>query len=141
MDERLCAICGKPFLPKNKKHKYCGFECVTQANRIAARKSSKKALEKKRAQREKYAVCPICGVRFERRSQRQKYCGSAECTRERMRRYSRARWANDTPYENLTKKPEKPKKPKIKKDMTIGEIAAEARKMGLSYGQYVGMYM
>ena len=140
--ERKCRICGKPFKPKNRVQVYCGYDCQRESNRENARRLMVVYREKRRAERPKTAVCLICGKKFEKKSGKQMYCGSAECARERMRRYSKERWANRKiiPQKAAVAKPEIPKI-KPHKGMTLREISAAAAQMDISYGQYVARYL
>lgn len=69
--------------------------------------------------------CEICGKTIEIKSYNQRTCGG-ECSKELRRMEQR-----------------KPRKKKIQvktvKGKTLGELAAEAREAGMTYGQYIAI--
>lgn len=74
--------------------------------------------------------CVICGKLFVARTVNGKYC-SEECQTEGLRRRTRNNWRD-----NEAKKKEI-RKSKKKRQKELVDIAVEARKAGMSYGQYV----
>lgn len=75
-------------------------------------------------------VCKICGNEFETEVKRQQMCGSIECRRE----YQMQIWRK-----SKEKSARKRNKSNAKK---ITDLAVEARKHGMTYGQYVAkMYL
>lgn len=68
--------------------------------------------------------CIICGRKFELTSPNKKTC-SLKCRRERERKLDNIRYSK--------------KKHEAKKNLSIVDIAVEARKRGMTYGQYVAM--
>lgn len=82
------------------------------------------------------AVCEICGKLFNRRTGNQKYC-CTECGKEANRRnvmrLGRKYRSKKIEQGRRTKKKVKESQKKI------DELAVEARKHGMSYGQYVGL--
>lgn len=72
-------------------------------------------------------VCIVCGKLISEYSSRQKFCGSKCAARCRQLR----RRGKPVPYENCTDLPVQGK--------TLGEISAEARAVGKTYGQYMSM--
>lgn len=95
-----------------------------------------------------WAVCSVCGKEFEIVGNRKKYCSKACCT-EASRKKSCER--GKARYKALTAEQKKEQWEKRKKAMPkkkkavrepkyqneIARIAAEARKLGMSYGEYV----
>lgn len=78
--------------------------------------------------------CLVCGKRFMAKRIDQVYCG-ANCRKIAFKKY-RKEWGEETRARERELKAEKMKKPKIN---SVAEIAVEARKAGMSYGQYVAM--
>lgn len=77
--------------------------------------------------------CPECGQEFVPTRGQQKYCGKGCYTKEqrkRNREYMKKYNANQ-------KAGKKKEKPKQKPNQELVDVAAEARKAGMSYGQYV----
>ena len=70
-EEKACLICGKNFVPRERRQKYCSDKC-----RCAAYLAKKRHAPKK-------VKCPQCGEEFVPHAGRQKYC-SVEC-REKFR--------------------------------------------------------
>ncbi len=71
-------------------------------------------------------ICKICSKEFESNNKRREMCGSVECRREyqsQLWRKKQGAAVKKTKKNNNTKK--------------IVDIAVEARKHGMSYGQYV----
>lgn len=128
---KKCEICGREFLPKNQIQKYCGFECQQISNRERAKILMRKRYAQKK---EENGKCPICGKTFKKKNGNQIYCGSAECRKERMREYSRERWAS-----RGNDRIEKPIK-RLRKG-SIAAVTEAAREMNMSYGEYVARYM
>ena len=73
----------------------------------------------------KVKFCIVCGRKIPANSNRHKICGNY-CA---QRRKALHRQGLNAPYEFATKPP--------LQSQSLGEINAEARKCGLSYGQYV----
>ena len=93
-----------------------------------------------------WAVCSVCGKEFEIVGNRKKYCSKACCAEasrkkscERGKARYRALTAEQKKAEWEKRKRSMPKKavrePKYQNE--IARIAAEARKLGMSYGEYV----
>lgn len=73
----------------------------------------------------KTGICEICGKEFIRRTNK-KYC-SAPCVKT-----ARKRWDQRKRHpERFREKPSCP---------TVGEVAAKARELGMTYGQYVAKH-
>lgn len=82
---KACAICGKPFQPRDRRQILCGSpECNRLWNRQRCR-------EYKRRLAAEYALqeraCLVCGKTYLPRMRTQKTCGSEDCQRQ---------WANRT---------------------------------------------
>ena len=131
-----CKRCGKPFTVSKYRlsTKYCSDECRKESVKEAKRRYTRK--DQNYEPVKKTGVCPVCGKEFPRNRANHTYC-SDECKRE-----------NERAREALKRSPErKPrgsseieKKAVVKKrQKPIINLAVEARKRGLSYGQYVAM--
>lgn len=95
-----------------------------------------------------WAVCSVCGKEFEIVGNRKKYCSKACCaeaSRKKSCERGKARYKALT-AEQKKEQWEKRKKAMPKKKKAVREpkyqneierIAAEARKLGMSYGEYV----
>lgn len=137
-EKKICEICGKEFVPKSAVQKLCSNECRAISN-------SNRAKERKRLIAEgKYVypkhelhkvVCIECGKEFETdRRASCCYC-SDECRKIAFNRQQRERYERD--FERQKKqKAEKPKKPR---KGSLMRAEREARKKGMSYGQYKAM--
>ena len=110
-----CRICGTLFEPHGKQL-YCSDECRKEAIRVRARQRNKEY--------ENYKICKLCGKPFKAYGNQQ-YC-SEECKQEaRLRR------------NNSISKPRQVSRKKHKSEIT--NINAEARALGMTYGQYQAM--
>jgi len=113
MGPRHCKWCGKLFESQSgKAQKYCTADCrresIKQQNRDQVRKPVEKVVE--------MVACKCCGKMIARTNKRQVYC-SATC-RNKGSEYERKQ-ENKRPFvSNLT------------------ETEEEARRLGMSYGQY-----
>lgn len=74
---RVCLICGKQYVPRNARQKYCSTACNREAQR---RKDAEKYYQKKEAigERQVIKICPICGKEFSTDKSFKLYC-SPEC--------------------------------------------------------------
>ena len=113
-----CKYCGKLFERTHASQKYCSSECATNANRERTRMYHKEHYKPK--EREK--VCPYCGKTFLQTGGFRKYC-SKECS--------------SAISERTSPTVKEPKKRTRKKTNSLREMAREARKHGMTYGQYV----
>ena len=110
-----CRICGKLFDPHGKQL-YCSNECRKEAIRAQARQRNREY--------ESYKICRLCGKQFKGYGN-QKYC-SEECKKE----------AGLRPNNSISK----PRQVSMRKHKSqLSEINAEARKNGMTYGQYQAM--
>ena len=114
-----CKYCGKLFERTHASQKYCSTECSTIANRERTNKNRKKYQKSKETEK----VCPYCGKTFIQVGSFRKYC-SQECF-------------NIVNKMNTKPACEEKKKRTRKKTNSLREMAREARKHGMTYGQYV----
>lgn len=97
-----------------------------------------------------WAVCSVCGKEFEIIGNRKKYCSKACCaeaSRKKSCERGKARYRALTAEQKkaewekrkraMLKKKKAAREPKYQNE--IARIAAEARKLGMSYGKYVGL--
>ena len=110
-----CRICGKLFDPHGRQL-YCSNECRKEAIRMQTRERNKEY--------ENYKICKLCGKLFNGYGN-QKYC-SEECKQEAGLRPN-----------NSISKPRQVSRKEHKSE--ISSINAEARKNGMTYGQYQAM--
>ena len=95
-----------------------------------------------------WAVCSVCGKEFEIVGNRKKYCSKACCaeaSRKKSCKRGKARYRALTAEQKkaewekrkraMSKKKKAAREPKYQNE--IARIAAEARKLGMSYGEYV----
>lgn len=110
--EKECPVCGKKFETVYPFKKYCSSECAEEHN-----------MAKKRAlwNLPHDAVCPVCGTKFIWKHRNKKYCSKA-CYRKANREH--------------VAKARKPVR-KYQADLSLTDAAIEARKEGLSYGQWM----
>lgn len=73
--KRVCPVCGKQFLQKEKDQRYCGKSCAAKARGWSKQKGT-----------DVKGVCKICGKKLEKGSRRKVYC-SDKCARA-----SNAKW-------------------------------------------------
>jgi endogenous inhibitor of DNA gyrase (YacG/DUF329 family) len=76
-------------------------------------------------------TCEICGTEFEAWNSTQRLC-SKKCRNKDSKKYYQEYYAVYKPIVAETK-------PKTVLTKTASDIAAEARKVGMSYGQYVAL--
>lgn len=68
--EKICIFCGKAFQPRNKKQKYCSYECLEKKRQKEYQLKHSKILRK---------VCLFCTKEFETTTCNQKFCTPACC--------------------------------------------------------------
>ena len=121
---KKCLVCGKEFQPKKITKVCCSERCAQKKWRMSNGYQNEKENKK----------CIICGNEFKpiRESQ---LCCSETCRRKRNDEVKKKRYSED-----VEKKRAKKAMPESNHD-AIARIAIEARKLGMSYGQYVAKYM
>jgi predicted nucleic acid-binding Zn ribbon protein len=137
----ICQCCGKEFKSKANSQKYCSQECYGKAKMARDRAAREKQKEK--------AVCVVCGKNFKRkgyekicseecrkvaRKVQEKVCGT--CGKVFMPTQKNKKFCS-AECKKKANCPQKEKKPKPLKKISISEIARIAREKGLSYGKYV----
>lgn len=133
---KKCKMCGKVFIPETYRHRMCSYECRAMAHKIAVDRTNKKTLERRKAEARaqlKPKECPTCGKEFMPRNGRQ-VCCDAVCQRIRNNQSIKS-WYQEYKQEMETgvKKKVEKKKPK---PVSLAEFNAQARAMGMTYGQY-----
>lgn len=138
MEEKLyCPICGEEFTRKKWNKKYCSSICARKGH----------YLKHKDARQKKEAICPVCGKSFQRngngkccsekclniiKGKKERACGV--CGKSFVPTHENIKFCS----EECRKKKSYRKKPAVEvKKTTLNEIAALARKHGMSYGKYV----
>lgn len=124
LHERECATCGKVFMPKLSINVCCSEEC----QRERALKISREYNRKKVKNTLHIFKCAVCGNAFETVKPNRKTC-SADCKKIYEKREAKERQKRH--YEK--KKQETKKRKKVK---SLAEFNAEARAMGMTYGEY-----
>ena len=76
--------------------------------------------------------CTVCGKEFDAYTKNQKFC-SPECKKESDR-------INNQWYRQKQAEERKKRQEQIKRKKAVADIAAEARKAGMSYGKYVALH-
>lgn len=129
-EPKACAECGKEFIPKNIKSKFCCKEC----KRVYYAKQPKKGFAPKK--------CEYCGKEFIPNSSSGKYC----CEKCRKAGAKEAHSKSSVHTQNYTSEKTKarsqyPDVPASKRweKMALAERNGEARKYHLSYGQAQAM--
>ena len=108
---RECKHCGKVFDEGHTTRLYCSRECYDVVNRERAKIKCNERIEK---------ACEFCGTTFiKTRYSRKIYC-SEQCRKAVLK------------SEKITNN-----KKAAYKGKSVVELAVEARKLGMSYGQYV----
>lgn len=130
MTEKIkCAICGKEFRPDTGREKCCSEECKREKKKADARRWWRENSGKDKFEHEK--ICIVCGKKFTTNRSVQKCC-SKECSKK---------WSNvrQAKYAGMYVKHPTTKKHGMGGENyeAIADIAIEARKNGMSYGQYV----
>lgn len=122
-----CVICGKKFIGASKSGKYCSSTC----KQIGLKRVQAEWREKRKITL-KPIKCKACGKKFTPINARSAYC-SRSCYENEKRKRACERAKN---------RRNEIRKIKINKSnqQMITEIALEARKAGMSYGQYVAKY-
>lgn len=113
---KICEECGKEFETKSDK-KCCSNLCYCRRYR----KNDKKQKET--------AKCIVCGKEFQK-IRKTHYCCSKECSIKNDKAKQRAR------MKKFNEKKQQNKVMASQKAKSLAEVNAEARKLGLTYGQY-----
>lgn len=130
-ETRKCIVCGKEFTPSKVYARCCSGKCSQKNWRIEHGQCRKNFEGKKQK-------CIICGKEFTPyRSEH--ICCSPECSKKRNYQVTSTRKKQQ--YRDMVeKKKAMEAMPKSNHD-AIANIAIEARKHGMSYGEYVGKYL
>lgn len=108
----ICENCGMPFHRKEITQRFCGIDCYK-----TFRKHGNDDIE---------TECKTCGKKFKTHSLRPRiYCCRRCYDQERATEERKAYMSHTKPIRDMTKE--------------VVDIAAEARALGLSYGQYVAL--
>lgn len=124
MDEAFCKICGQAFTKKRKDQKYCAV-CKDRIKR------EYKAWEDK-PYRKKLLYCIVCGKEIKRK--RSPNTCSVRCANI-LRSIASGIRAEQCKKQNKKKRRVKKVKPMSKLDQRI----AEAKALGMDYGEYMAM--
>lgn len=128
-----CRICGVEFVPTTSNGCLCGDAC-----RREAQKQNQKKHYNRAAGIGDTAQCIICGAEFVKKKKVQKCC-SEPCTRENRKRLTRQYERENRDmykgvYEEIDTTPFYERT--MKTSARQAKISREARRLGLSYGQY-----
>jgi 5-methylcytosine-specific restriction endonuclease McrA len=90
--EKVCITCGKTFIPKNRRTKYCSVTCRRKLQR-QAEKIVKRIRDREKAVPKTPRICHECGVMFTPKygEKRRKFC-SRECMKRSIRRNNEHVW-------------------------------------------------
>lgn len=132
---KICEFCGNEFeiigdTPNNRRRKYCSDNC----KKLVANQQKRKGRHN--------LVCSVCGKIF-LSDRRDRVCCSVECGHERNKQlakelFKKAYWDNKKEQEEAKVIYERPKRKKV---TPAHEIEAEARKVGMNYGQYYALML
>lgn len=84
MEKRICAYCGKDFIPTHGRQKYCCKECYDEAHKESFRSARAKEIVGKTMK------CEVCGKEFVASTVQSKYC-SKECSNKVFYQKARAK--------------------------------------------------
>jgi predicted nucleic acid-binding Zn ribbon protein len=127
IEEKICKHCGEFYMPTHWNNKFCSVECRDNARKIQIKENNKKSNEKiKKVQIQKR--CLVCHHKFKTVRSDVVTC-SPFC--QKIRRQEQRR-----EYDRLKKEEEK-RLAALPKPKTLSQIEAEARAMGMHYGEYV----
>lgn len=129
-----CRICGKEFIPANKKTQLCSEECRKENKKLHARKqNAEKTAERREKNSALTRTCVICGKEFSVKNWNQKMC-SKECVLEHRRK-----------AQSIYKKEKREEVVKVitrrnRKQIPLVQMSVEAQqKAGTSYGKYASI--
>lgn len=127
-----CQTCGRDFMAKDSRTKYCSGEC-----RRAAYKEKRKMKPRQLVKQ----ICPQCGKEFETVGSRKIYC-SCRCSKKSY--YERIKSPKDVCQKSCLPRERTPRKEteRCRKQTNRQETAAineEARARHMTYGQYQAM--
>lgn len=133
---KKCEWCGKEFeiigdTPNNRRRKYCEKACCIMAN-------NKKTNGKRELVPLKQFFCSVCNKPYTTNRSDSKTC-SLECRHERDKMLARRRYHLEVGISNKFLEEYKTEKKKATKVPPAWQIEAEARKVGMNYGQYYAM--
>lgn len=131
---KKCACCGKDFEVADGKSNtariiYCSYEC-----RYKSQNRKKKPVPMKNL------VCSVCGNVFLSERKDRMTC-SLECRHERGKQLARERNQRAKKIEDKFLDDYQKSKPKPKEVTPAWQIEAEARKLGMNYGQYYALML
>ena len=127
LEEKICKQCGKFYMPTHWSNKFCSEECRYTAKKIKIKENNKKAYEKlKKPMLQK--KCLVCKKKFKTVRSDVVTCSPfCQKIRRQEQRVERKRLKMD----------EEKRLAALPKPKTLSEIEAEARAMGMHYGEYV----
>ena len=142
---RNCIVCGKEFDTTTEgRRKYCSFECC-YTRHLANKRQNYRLKTKANIT----ATCPVCGKNFTKTHYNKIFCSDKcryenQLASETIRREKRGKDYYKSPT-NSKKEKALSDKPKIAKAKKAAEQShklrmqrqAEAKKLGLTYGQYL----
>lgn len=127
--EKVCVICGKPFLTSQPRTKVCSGACRYEYRRFKE-KEYRENLQKKKPKEIQIGICECCGKEFQKKTGRQVYC-SSKCYM-----YYNSKIQRERIKSTFNEKP----KPKITKPPTVEDIQKEMKEQGYppyAYGKYM----
>ena len=132
---KICVVCDCAFetngdTPNEKRKKYCSDAC------------RKEAVKQQKKRGYHNLVCSVCGKIF-LSDRRDRVCCSVECGHERNKILARERFKKQY-YEEKAEREEARviyEPPRRKVVTPAHEIEAEARKVGMNYGQYYALML
>ena len=166
MKERVCGVCGKPFLDDSPGRKYCSQECARSAANEKKREYTRRKNEELRKAGKFIHTCEVCGTQFESPRSDRRFC-SVRCARaqfhkEPTRNYGEGmcavcgktylRTSPNSVYcspecvkigrARVAKASKQRRRGKIERQLSNGrlhDVVIMAAEAGMSYGKYVAM--
>lgn len=142
MIERKCLVCGNTFVPRSRWQKYCNPSCRDEAGRMrrakeaAERIADRKRIREEAREAERYRKCCSCGGQFLPVGE-ERTCPVCVALRDEASKIKGVKLHNDDEY--IERYTFKDAQKAYEHRENIFNISEEARKAGMSYGQYVAM--
>ena len=133
MKERVCRVCGKPFLDDSPGRKYCSPECSRSAANEKRREYTRRKNEELRKAGKFIHTCEVCGAQFESPRSDRRFC-SVRCARAQFRKEPTAR---------VSKASKQRRRGKVDRPLSndsLHDVVLMAAEAGMSYGKYVARY-
>lgn len=135
-DKVICQMCGTVIDGATSRRQFCD-DCWEERRRVYMREYERqyRSAKTKQPQTTSACICRMCGREITNaKMNSRKYCD--ECRRERAKKaateWNKARLAERRKYDGVIYAEPERQRPKV----SLAEANAEARKHGMSYGQW-----